>query len=203
MGRRSDHSRDELYEIALLAARGIAEEFGLNGLTMRRIAGRIGYSHGTLYNVFDDLDDLIMQLNGRTLDYLYEVLATATGDDDSEAGMLALAHGYIAFTRAHPKLWALLFEYHLPGDKPLPDWHHRKIARLLSLTDECLVPFFGPGHEAERIHTSRVLWSCLHGLCSLEAGKKLIPGETAEAMASSLITNYLAGLRGSGATTDN
>ena len=195
MGRRSDHSREELYEMALSAAREIAGEFGLDGLTIRRIAGRIGYSHGTLYNLFDDLDELIIRLNGRTLDDLYEALAAVPGDSDPEAGLLALAQGYIAFTRANAKLWNLLFEHHLPGDRLLPDWHHQKIARLLGLMDGCLVPFFGPGREAERNHTARVIWSSLHGMCSLETGKKLIPGETSEAMATSLVKIYLAGLR--------
>ena len=195
MGRRFDHSRDELFEMTLSAAREIAEEDGLDGLTVRRIAGKIGYSHGTLYNPFDDLDELIIRLNGRTLDRLYEALATAPGNDDPEAGMLALAQAYIAFTRANPKLWNLLFAHHRPGDIPLPDWHHQKLARLLGLMDGCLVPFFGPGREAERNHTARVIWSSLHGICSLEIEKKLIPGETVEAMTTSLIKNYLAGLR--------
>ena len=60
MGRRADHSRDELFEMALSAAREIAEEDGLGGLTARRIAAKIGYSAGTLYNLFDDLDDLAL-----------------------------------------------------------------------------------------------------------------------------------------------
>jgi len=199
MGRRSDHSREELFEMALSAAREIAAEDGLDGLTARRVAGRIGYSAGTLYNLFDGLDDLIVQLNGRTLDSLYEALTTAPGENDPEAGLLTLAQGYIAFSRANEKLWNLLFEHHLPDDRPLPDWHHQKIARLLGLMEGCLSPFFGPGREAERIHTARVLWSSLHGMCSLEVKRKLIPGESIEAMATSLVKNYLAGLQTSAA----
>ena len=197
MGRRADHSREELYEMALSAAREIAEEEGIDGLTARRIADKIGYSPGTLYNLFDDLDDLIVHLNGRTLDRLYEALATAPGSNDPETDLLALAQHYVAFTRANARLWNLLFEHHLPGDKPLPERHHQKIARLLGLMEGCLVPFFGPGQEAERIHTARVLWSSLHGMCLLETVKKLIPGDSIEAMTASLVKNYLAGLRNS------
>ena len=61
--------------------------------------------------------------------------------------------------------------------------------------DECLVPFFGPGREAERNHTARVLWSSLHGMCLLQTEKKLILDEPIEAMATSLVKYYLAGLR--------
>ncbi len=197
MGRRSDHSREELIELTLTAAREIVEESGLSGLTIRRIAGKIGYSHGTLYNLFDDLDELILNLNGRTLDALYDALAAIPADGDPEDDLLALARGYFAFTRKHAKLWNLLFEHHLPGYQLLPDWHHKKIARLLSLMDRCLSPLFGPGREAERLHTARVIWSSLHGMCSLETQRKLIPGDSTEKMATSLIENYLGGLRAS------
>ncbi|MDP6774403.1 MAG: TetR/AcrR family transcriptional regulator [Rhodospirillales bacterium] len=197
MGRRSDHSRDELFEMALSAAREIAEEDGLKGLTIRRIAGKIGYSHGTLYNLFDDQDELILHLNGRTLDALYDTLSAIpmTGDPDDD--LLALARGYFAFTRDSAKLWNLLFEHHLSDHQPLPDWHHQKIARLLGLMDRCLDPLFGPERDAEKLHTARVIWSSLHGMCSLETQRKLIPADSIEAMATSLVKNYLGGLRAS------
>ena len=44
--------------MAMAAAREIAEKEGLRGLTARRIAREIGYTVGTLYNLFDNLDDL-------------------------------------------------------------------------------------------------------------------------------------------------
>ena len=47
MARRSDHSREELYDLALSAAREIAEAEGLRGLTARRIAEKIGYTPGS------------------------------------------------------------------------------------------------------------------------------------------------------------
>ena len=77
MARRSDHSREELYVMALAAAREIAEKDGLRGLKARRISREIGYTVGTLYNVFSNLDDLIIHLNGTTLDALYVSCAQA------------------------------------------------------------------------------------------------------------------------------
>ena len=95
MGRRSDHSRDELYTMALAAARKIAEKEGLRGLTARRIAREIGYTVGTLYNLFDNLDGLIVHLNGTTLDTLYEAVTGQRFDDEPEAELplQVLGHG--------------------------------------------------------------------------------------------------------------
>ena len=104
MGRRSDHTREELHELALDAAERIIEEEGLKSLTVRRVASAIGYSHGTLYNVFADLDDLIVHLNGRTLDALYEALKDIPVEGEPEAALMQLSKGYIAFSRSHRNL---------------------------------------------------------------------------------------------------
>lgn len=195
MARRSDHTRDELYEMALSAAREIAEKDGLHGLTARRIAEEIGYSPGTLYNVFNDLDDLIVHLNGTTLDILYEAVAAQRLDDEPEAALRTLARAYIRFTSDHPNLWSMLFETSVPHGEQLPDWYHEKVRRLLGLAEQALASLFPAGQEEQRHHSARVLWSGLHGICSLARAGALPKSESETAMADSLITNYLAGLR--------
>ena len=47
MARRSDHSREELYDLALSAAREIAEAEGLRGLTARRVSNFLRNSPGS------------------------------------------------------------------------------------------------------------------------------------------------------------
>ena len=52
MARRSDHSREELREMAITAAEQIVVEQGYEGLSARKVAAAIGYTVGTLYLVF-------------------------------------------------------------------------------------------------------------------------------------------------------
>ncbi len=181
--------------MALAAARKIAEAEGLRGLTARRIAGRIGYSVGTLYNLFEDLDELIVHLHVTTLDALHEACALAPPTGEPEADLRALARAYIGFTGEHPRLWNLLFEHRLPEGRPLPDWYLEKVARLLALVEAAIAPLFPPGQEVERLHSARVLWSSLHGMCSVASAGRLAETESLAAMADSLATNYVAGLR--------
>ena len=195
MARRSDHSRGELHDMVLQKAREIAEEEGLRGLTARRVAREIGYTIGTLYNLFDDLDDMIVHMNGRTLDALYVALAAVEPKGEPENDVRALADGYAGFVDKHPKLWSILFDHHLPETRQLPDWHGEKILRLLGLLQRALAPYFPPGREAERLHTARVLWSSLHGICSLQSAGKLVPNESVPALTDTLLTYFLAGLR--------
>ena len=65
-------------------------------------------------------------------------------------------------------------------------------ARLL---EQALEPLFPPDGEAERRHAARVLWAGLHGICALESLGKLAAAESAETMADTLVTCFLAGLR--------
>ncbi len=46
MGRRSEHSRDEIREMAVNAAAEIVEKEGFQALTARKVAGSIGYTVG-------------------------------------------------------------------------------------------------------------------------------------------------------------
>jgi AcrR family transcriptional regulator len=194
MARRSDHTREELYELALDAAERIIETEGLKSLAVRRVASEIGYTHGTLYNVFADLDDLIVHLNGRTLDALYEALKDIPVAGEPEAALMRLSEGYIVFSRRHRNLWSLLFEHHVPDGRELPEWHGEKILHLLSLAETALAPLFPEGKEKERVHSARVLWSALHGICSLEGSRKLAKHESVEALTRSLILFYVEGL---------
>lgn len=195
MARRKDHSHDQLHKMALDAARDIAEEEGLRGITARRIATQIGYSPGTLYNVFENLDDLIVQLNVDTLNALYKVCKVAPSDKDPVVALKSLARIYIRFTDDHPHLWSLLFERSMPHGSQLPDWYLEKVRQLLALIEDAIAPMFPSGQEAERLHSARVLWTGIHGICSLAASGSIAEIETPTAMADTLITNYIAGLR--------
>ena len=195
MARRSDHTRDELHDLALDAARKITEKDGLRGLKARQIVRDIGYTIGTLYNLFDDLDDLILQMNCETLDALYEVCSSAPLNKDPEQNLRALASRYLQFTRAHPNLWNAIFEYKLPGDREMPAWYSDRVVRLLLLEEKALAPLFPKGQETQCQHHAQVLWTSLFGMASVESANRLPEGESAESLVESLIEIYVTGLR--------
>ncbi|MCP5367184.1 MAG: TetR/AcrR family transcriptional regulator [Hyphomicrobiales bacterium] len=197
MARRSDHTREELYRMSLDAAREILRNQGLPALTARSLAARIGYSPGTLYNLFRNLDDLVVQLNGETLDALQAALDAVPDDGDTETRLWHLARAYIAFTVENRELWNVLFEHRLPEGEDVPDWYRGKLARLLARVEAALVPVI-PDDVAARGRATRVLWAGLHGLCSLgQSGKlALVAEDGLDDLARDLIRTYLAGLPG-------
>jgi AcrR family transcriptional regulator len=198
MGRRSSHTPPQLRELILDAARDIIESDGLAGLSAREIARRIGYSPGTIYNMYQNLDDVILRVEAGVLDALEARLATVMQQTSSGPEALPkLAQAYLAFTHERPKLWNLLFEHHMPAESVLPAWYQDKLEGLLRRVEEALAPLFPAGREADRQRAARVLWAGVHGITSLSTADKLsvVTTDAASRLIDDLVRTYLAGLK--------
>ncbi len=195
MARRSDHTREQLHRMALAAARAIVAKEGLRGLSTRRIAKRLGYSPGTLYQLFVDLDDLILHLNTTTLEALLKACDGINLSGDPEMALDDLAERYIHFVNAHPRLWSALFEHSLPRGKDLPDWYTGTVEKLLGLVVIALEPVIPSDTTKQREQEALVLWASLYGIASLASADKLGPNANPTEMVKALIANYVAGLR--------
>ncbi|WP_243438203.1 TetR/AcrR family transcriptional regulator [Fundidesulfovibrio soli] len=196
MARRSDHTREQLTELVLGEAQRLVEAEGFKALTARRVAEAVGYSPGTLYNHFKNLDDLVVQVNARTLELLDGELAGAAPTGDPQADALALALAYFAFVERHPRLWELLFEYRLGQGSELPRWFTGRIEAILARMARVLAPLFAPGDTAGVEEAVQVLWASLHGIGSLATSGKLevVTARSAAQLARSLVVHYVGGL---------
>ena len=67
MARRSDHTREELTELAIDAALALIEADGFAQFSARQVAAKIGYTVGTLYNVFGSYDSLLLHVQSQAL----------------------------------------------------------------------------------------------------------------------------------------
>ena len=199
MARRSDHSREELREMAITAAEQIVVEQGYEGLSARKVAAAIGYTVGTLYLVFENLDDLILHINARTLDRLHANMnASQTQCNDASDCLLQLGQVYIRFANDDPHRWAMVFEHRFSEDQVVPAWYQEKIARMFALVEEGLEPLAGQHTRNEITQTSRALWGGVHGICILALNDNLgVTGvDSVQDLTQTLITNYLKGFTG-------
>lgn len=196
MARRSDHSRDEIKEMALAAAAAIVEKEGSRKLTARNVATAIGYTVGTLYLVFKNLDDLVLHLNARTLDDLHEWLQARTEDSAAPQRQLqALAEAYIDYAVSHTARWNLLFDSVAGVDSELPDWYLARLGKVFGLIESALTPLVDHHGQEAIVQAARVLWASVHGICTLKIRHRLdlAGGQSTGEMAAMLIDNFLAG----------
>jgi AcrR family transcriptional regulator len=200
MARRSDHSRDELREMALSAAEQIVVEQGYEGLSARKVASAIGYTVGTLYLVFENLDDLILHINARTLDRLHahmtDIQANAA---DASDYLLQLGEVYIRFADDDPHRWAMVFEHRFSEERTVPAWYQEKIARMFAMVEEGLKPLAKDRPRQEITQAARALWGGVHGICILAITDNLgiVGVDSVQELTQLLISNYLKGFTGS------
>ncbi len=196
MARRSDHSREEIREMALIAAEKIILENGLNGLSARKLAQAIGYTVGTLYLVFKNLDDLILHVNARTLDRLYQKMTEDQQvPSDSQKALLQLAQIYISFADQESRRWKIIFEHNSRQDDFAPDWYLERVTRMFALIEKHLEAIAPHKSKIKIKNAARTIWGGVHGICILAITDKLdVAGiESVDDLAQSLISNYLKG----------
>lgn len=199
MARRSDHSREEIKEMALDAAEAIITEKGIEGLSARKVAQQIGYTVGTLYLVFKNQDDLILHINARTLDRLYERIAiqqsNVTGKESHQQAIMNLATSYIEFAHSENHLWKTLFDHQVDKDGKNVAWYTDRVSKLFAEVEQQLTKIAPEKTEHQIKIASRALWSGIHGVCILSIAENLdLAGiESADDLSHSLIENYIKG----------
>lgn len=201
MARRSDHSREEIREMALAAAEQLVSEQGFEGLSARKVANSIGYTVGTLYLVFENLDDLVLHINARTLDRLHRRMEEAqTGCSDPGHCLQQLGQTYIGFASDNPYLWEMVFKHRLPEGQQVPTWFQEKVHRMFAMVEAQLKPLAKNRSQPEIAQAAGALWGGVHGICMLAlTGKIGVAGEvSAQDLTKSLMLNYLKGFTASG-----
>jgi AcrR family transcriptional regulator len=171
MARRNEHDRETIRAMALDAAERIIATEGNAGFSARKVAKAIGYTVGTLYLVFENLDDLIMQVNGRTLDALRLKLEETImcAEKNPRALILAQGRAYIAYAEAEEPRWSMLFVSVARRDGNVPDWYQEKMNALFRPLENSLQQL---GMDADNSAVmARGLWSNCHGICYLHLYK--------------------------------
>lgn len=165
MGRRSDHSRAELRALIVAEAHKHMAEVGFLRFSAREVAKRIGYSIGTIYNVFGTLDALMIAVNTRTfdlwVDHLGHHLAAAGGDR-----IAAMVEGYFSFAARNPNLWMAIYDHRLPHDMTMPEVDARDRARLTQMVEAEVAEALGRPTDPALARLTRSLVAVVHGHCS-------------------------------------
>jgi AcrR family transcriptional regulator len=168
MNAKRSEKREDLKARLIEAATARIESGGLAGLRARGVTADAGCALGALYNVFSDLDDLIIHVNSATLKKLEIALGEAlSGVSEPVETMKALARVYLAFARENAPLWRALFEHRLPAGATQPEWQQ---AEHEALIEHIVVPLAalrpGMGEKELRIR-ARTLFAAVHGIVSI------------------------------------
>jgi len=187
MGNNREAKRDALRERLITAAATLIEKHGLRGLKARDITARADCALGALYNAVEDLDQLVILVNARSLRRLGQTLRDVVPDAATPHDTLhALAQGYVAFALEYEALWLAIFHHELPIGADVPGWQNTEYTVLI---EQIMAPLSALRPDLERDalrQRAQTLFGAVHGVVQLSivgfnvgAPQDRLPGEVA------------------------
>lgn len=176
--RASPYHHGSLDAALLDAAERIMEDKGIQGLTLRATAREAGVSHAAPKNHFGDLTGLLSELAARGYERFCAIMVGDVHETDTPMQrMQTIGRAYVAFARAHPGMFMLMFRSErLDMKRPaLRDAAH---AAQRVLTDAVAA---GRRENVEHILTLPqaaaivAAWSLVHGFAMLLLDGRLNP----------------------------
>ncbi|MBO8172965.1 MAG: WHG domain-containing protein [Bacillaceae bacterium] len=146
----------------LEAAAKIADEQGMDNVTLAILSKKLGIRSPSLYNHVDGLNGLRQKLAEYGLTKLYDTLIKAVIGKSGDDAVFTLGEAYVHFARRHPGLYEATFHAPDPADTDL----QQAGQEIVDLVVRVLEPFDLDQDSA--VHAVRGLRSICHGFASLE-----------------------------------
>lgn len=169
MAGKVAEKRKALKENLILLADAKIKQDGLAALRARDLAQEAGCATGAIYNVFDDLSELILNVNARTFHRLAADVTAALDDAPTDAldQLIAMGDAYHQFARENYLSWRAIFDVERDPTKPPPAWYLEELAHLFSYIDRPLSAAMPAMAAEERQLFVRTLFTSVHGIVML------------------------------------
>lgn len=195
--RRREQQRSDVRQAILDAAAALFAEAGYDGVSLRAVAERIGYTATTIYLHFADKDDLLFTVADDGFTRFGAALAAAAEPPDPLARIHALGRAYIDFGLANPAYYALMFV-----DRPdflLGCRAGESQPRIAALDIVRQAVQQGIDTGAIRSGGAEVyaaaLWASVHGVVAMAIARPDLRAEHIATMADAVLDLMIDGLR--------
>ena len=177
----------------------LIKEAGLSAFTLRECARRAGVSHAAPKNHFATAEDLLAEIAARGYERFVASLGKAAdraADQSPDTRLIAMGQAYVAFARAHPGVYGLMFR--TMKDHAVTSGHldDAKRAAWVQLHDG-VAAVIGPGRGDGAVKSAHV-WALVHGIASLIIDKRLPPPLVPAVVISESLASLPAALRSVG-----
>jgi AcrR family transcriptional regulator len=178
--RETDRHAELRQQLIDAAERTIAKK-GLAALKARDLARDAGCAVGTIYNVFEHLDELVLCVGSRTLTMLERALGAArperlrSATEDARDDLVRLALAYLEFAATHAVRWRALFEHRVSEGRRLPEWFVEQQHGLFAQVEQPLGELLPELDQKAQRGLARTVFSAVHGIVALGLEEKLAP----------------------------
>jgi AcrR family transcriptional regulator len=156
------------------AAERLIETGGLASLRARDLAEAAGCSVGAIYNVCADLDELILEVNARTLHAMSQKMQSIESDDPIRR-LTGMANAYLTYAAENRVRWDALFSHRLPAGASTPAWFEDVLDAAFSHIEAPLGVLCPDLTKSARHLLARSIFAAVHGMVALGLDKRLAP----------------------------
>ncbi len=170
MARTQKSAGIDLREACLAEAMAIINTAGVERLSLREVARRIGVSHQAPYRHFASRDHLLAEIVRRAYADFAAALRAAPCTADPAADSLAMGLAYVRFALTEPLKYRLMFGGSLPDPVAHPEMMRgaRDAFEVLRTALARIPAARGETPDREAIDSEALFaWSSLHGVVSL------------------------------------
>jgi len=133
---------------------------------------------GAIYNVFTDLDELVLAVNANTLRALDREMA-GIEDGDPLQWLAALANAYLSYAVHNRLRWEALFSHRMPAEANVPQWFQDMLNAAYSRIEAPLTLLCPDLPETARALLGRSIFAAVHGMVALGLDRRLAPMDLA------------------------
>jgi AcrR family transcriptional regulator len=170
-------------------ARALLEEHGVEGLSMRELARRLGVRAPSLYFHVEGRDDLIRLLATEGLRELGTMLTEASAGAVGPGPRLhAMADAYASFGFASPQLFTLIFG-------PCPEERRAEDEAAASASEPLLAAVSELVPPEDVLDIAQAFWSLVHGYTTLALSDQFRMGGDPRRAIHRSVDYLLAGIR--------
>jgi len=192
MARKSTERRKALREKLIDATESQIAKGGISSVKARDLARDVGCSVGAIYNVFDDLAALVLEVNGRTFRALGKRVAASQIGLEGCAPvdcLVRMSHAYLDFAVENTRLWQALFDVEMSTEMDVPQWYLEELARLFAHIRAPLARRWPARSEADLELLTRGLFSSVHGIVLLGLQNRIsgVPRDKIAAMITTVL----------------
>ena len=162
---RREREREEVRRKILDSARELFALEGYDRVTMRGIADSIEYSPTTIYNHFEDKDDLVRALCQEDFSELLAVVQQQTWPNDPVEAIRRLGQVYVQFGLTHPNHYRFMFMTPHGDPQEKAPAGEQTFGVLRAFVDNAVAA--GRLRDVPRDAICQVLWATVHGLTAL------------------------------------
>jgi AcrR family transcriptional regulator len=172
ISERKAREKENLRNLILQGAKRLFLEKGIEHTTIRNIADSIDYSVGTVYVYFKDKKAILHAIHSSGFQQLGGYFGTLSTLPDPMERLQKMGVLYMKFALENPEMYDLMFTVKAPieylDDCEDEQWEEGEgtFDALRQTVKECIDKGHFSGHDLEPL--SFMIWSLVHGMCSLE-----------------------------------